>query len=486
MKIIVEEIENPDNIYWINNPRISNIHIGRIYPTEVSDLITTKSVAIYSVDALNKKEQIAQLGCVNYKRLKQNLKRGVSINLNYTYINDFTWYGTNKLYELDESKFRDIDSFSACCSFWDAEKKEDKLVTLMQLNVLNKDILFNYATFWNINFSLTNINIYNGSIYFDNSKFHNSQLSFFGITCSRGMYNDANISLNYTEFINSSLDMMLLKNKMNLEFLLSKMVETKVDINNTSNNIGEIQLTKSNLDDFNLSFCKIDSIDARECKINSLKLDGCELNGFCDFEIKSINALVFKKCLFNSVLKLDISLPNVLSFEGTINNGKIYFINIENLTNIIKNKVANELNTLQMLKENFRTIGDYENEDICYSNYRKQYNKILENNKFRKLFNNFIAIISDYGTKPYRTFLFILLLIISFAFVFYLCPYVSFNNAYSLIDYIYVSGITFFTVGYGDVLPLNVFTKIAVLIEAFFGVSTMSYFLVVLSRKVIR
>lgn len=355
----------------------------------------------------------------------------------------------------------------------------------MQLNVLNKDVFIHYSTFWNINFSLTNINIFNGSIYFDNSKFYNLQLSFFGITCSKGLYYKANISLNYTEFLNSSLDMMLLKNKMNLEFLLSKMVDTKVDINNTSNNIGEIQLTKSNLDDFKLSFCKIDNIDARECKINSLKLYGCELNCICDFDIKSINALLFKRCLFNSVLKLDISLPRVLSFEGTINNGKIYFINTNNLTKII-DKVSSELNTLQMLKENFRTIGDYQNEDICYSNYRKQYNKTLENNIVRRLFNNFIAIISDYGTKPYRTFLFILFLIISFAFVFYFCPYVSFNNANSLTDYIYVSGITFFTVGYGDVLPLNVFTKIAVLIEAFFGVSTMSYFLVVLSRKVIR
>ena len=48
------------------------------------------------------------------------------------------------------------------------------------------------------------------------------------------------------------------------------------------------------------------------------------------------------------------------------------------------------------------------------------------------------------------------------------------------------SAITFFAVGYGDLFPATLATKMVSLVEAFSGVTMTSYFLVLLSRKVIR
>lgn len=44
----------------------------------------------------------------------------------------------------------------------------------------------------------------------------------------------------------------------------------------------------------------------------------------------------------------------------------------------------------------------------------------------------------------------------------------------------------FFAVGYGDLFPATLATKMVSLVEAFSGVTMTSYFLVLLSRKVIR
>lgn len=80
----------------------------------------------------------------------------------------------------------------------------------------------------------------------------------------------------------------------------------------------------------------------------------------------------------------------------------------------------------------------------------------------------------------------ILVTIVLFGTLYYFAPFLSYHGAITWLDYVYTSGITFFAVGYGDLYPLNVVTKMVSLVEAFLGVTAMSYFLVLLSRKVIR
>ncbi|MFA0815214.1 MAG: potassium channel family protein [Anaerofustis sp.] len=50
----------------------------------------------------------------------------------------------------------------------------------------------------------------------------------------------------------------------------------------------------------------------------------------------------------------------------------------------------------------------------------------------------------------------------------------------------YFSTITFFTIGYGDVLPANAWSAVLSGAEGFVGVVLMSYFTVALVRKLLR
>ncbi|WP_238861117.1 potassium channel family protein [Clostridium sp. YIM B02569] len=488
-KIIVEYIDNNENIYWINDEKISNIHEGRIYPTQISNVTTSKSVAIYRINESSEKIKIAQLACVNYELLKQKYYDGEYINLNYTYINNFEWLGTNKFYEYNESCLRDIKGISACCSFWNAESQKDKLISFMVLNIMNNGICFEYSIFNKIDLDLSNINIIGGTVSVNNSKFWSSSFSIVGINFGGNSYNESKISMDYTEFIDSTAFFSILINNPSISFLLSKMTRTKVNINNANYGIREICLTKSKLDELIIDFCKIEEIRAGECEVKSLLFRNCKLNGFCDIELKTRSELIFKECIVNSILKLDIDKnPLKISFENTINNGRVYFKKFQQLLDeILKNvEETSDINQLLMLKENFRSLGDYINEDLCYAKYRKMENELQNCNIFLKIFNYGIWGISDYGTKPLRVFISILLLVVGFSIFYYFLPFISFSNTSSFIDYLYVSGVTFFTVGYGDILPLNSITKMLVLLEAFLGVATMSYFLVVLSRKIIR
>lgn len=138
-----------------------------------------------------------------------------------------------------------------------------------------------------------------------------------------------------------------------------------------------------------------------------------------------------------------------------------------------------------MLKENFRQTGEYENEDICHLYFQRLKTK-CERNVLKRSGRYIIDGISGYGTKPFRMLLVILVTIVLFGTLYYYAPFLSYHGVSTWLEHIYASGITFFAVGYGDLFPQNIVTKMVSLVEAFLGVTSTSYFLVLLSRKVIR
>ena len=71
-----------------------------------------------------------------------------------------------------------------------------------------------------------------------------------------------------------------------------------------------------------------------------------------------------------------------------------------------------------MLKENFRQLGEYDNEDICHLHYQKAKTKEEKRYYIRGL-RRLLDWISGYGTKPCRTFLTIILLILIFGTVWF-------------------------------------------------------------------
>lgn len=482
-------VENTEGVFWIMKEDISNKSTKRSYPLQITNIPIVNTVAVYIVNEEGKESQMAQLACVDYEVLKQKYESGEDINLNYTYIDNFSWYGTDKLYEVDEYVLREIEGFSACCSFWNAQDKEKHLVSLMQLKIKNRDMCFNHSIFFKTVFIPQNIMVLNGGLDFAYSKFYDSELIGMGISCNKGMYHNGVICCNYTEYKDSKVWFDFIKDEMDIDFLLAKMINTDLEISNPLGKIRNICLTKADIDSLKLNYCEIETLDARELKVNKVGFRGCKFKGLVEIHVLNELEMNIENCVINSEMKLDFDRPpKIIGFSNTLNSGKIYIKKFKEVLPAILDGIEETKNIEQllMLKENFKNLGEYIYEDLCYATYRKLENKIYTKSITTRWINNINYAVSNYGTQPIRMFLCIIVLILGFAAMYYVCPFIQFENAVSFIDYIYISGITFFTVGYGDILPLNDITKMIVLIQAFLGVSSMSYFLVVLSRKIIR
>lgn len=118
MKITVEKIDNPYQEFWIWSKKITNKQEGRIYPSTTSNVGSGVSVAIYQSDENDNLKQIAQLQLPDYEKLFEYYSTGKQINLDYTYIDNFTWLGDKKPYEVENLPYIEREGFSARCSLF--------------------------------------------------------------------------------------------------------------------------------------------------------------------------------------------------------------------------------------------------------------------------------------------------------------------------------------------------------------------------------
>jgi hypothetical protein len=97
-------------------------------------------------------------------------------------------------------------------------------------------------------------------------------------------------------------------------------------------------------------------------------------------------------------------------------------------------------------------------------------------------------VLCGYGEKPYRIVISSLLMILAYAFLYFLLGAVERSGAagYTLkwSDYIYYSTVTFTTVGYGDFVPrASTLYRLLAASEAFTGVFLSGLFIFTLARK---
>ncbi|MGL4367617.1 MAG: potassium channel family protein [Brevinemataceae bacterium] len=147
------------------------------------------------------------------------------------------------------------------------------------------------------------------------------------------------------------------------------------------------------------------------------------------------------------------------------------------------------------LKENFNVLRRYNDEDDAYIAYRqalREYKNYgagpLE--KF-KLFLEWLLLdkLGGYGTDPWRTWIGIVFSWLVFAGLYYYFDEFYIGESTDMTKLgrsLYHSAITFFTIGYGDIIPKGAFMRALSGIEGFFGVIFTSYFMVAFTRKTLR
>jgi len=93
-----------------------------------------------------------------------------------------------------------------------------------------------------------------------------------------------------------------------------------------------------------------------------------------------------------------------------------------------------------------------------------------------------------YGTSITRIAIWMIVVIMGFAYIFHLLQNIDYYNAHYFLNYmdsLYFSLVTYTTVGYGDLHVVGDF-RILAGIEAIIGITLTSLFTVIVARKIIR
>lgn len=242
----------------------------------------------------------------------------------------------------------------------------------------------------------------------------------------------------------------------------------------------------------------------------NVSFNNCIFYGECIFKNVEFNKeLTSKKIFIHSSIR-----GQKLSFENIKNMPRLDGILFSNCCKVLLKDIKYEKYDYENAKINYRIaknqcsiIGDYEKLGHYYYMERYYGGKCIKRSNFRSnmqyinsKFIDFLArIIIGYGEKPLNIFIISFFIISVFA-VLYMITGIKYNNEIIKIsnfsnfsdavkNYInlwYFSMITFSTVGYGDMIVINVAGKILVSIEVFLGVTMGASWASVIFRKMSR
>lgn len=443
-------------------------------------------------------------------------------NINFTgkYIENFDV--TN--YNLTE-KF-EFKSINANYSFWYCYPNFSGTVFNSSTANFNFSIfLKSKFSFYDTTFKSTTLSFQKSLFYkieldFDHATFINSPLRF-----NKSIFAYSTITLNNTKFGNGEIS-----------FYRTYSLKGSIKFSLNTYGIGEINFDKSTINTLTFIGNKfISDVNLKFDSINNLFFFNCT-----NKEHMQIDGIKKQISFMNSTNlgRIDIDWTKC-NLQNTIYNSYFYGIDSKShnahesyytYTDISELSERKKLEHISysylLLKENYNNVGKYEWEDAAYREYMKYNTKALEwsrNTFIKKIFNWTFGKISGYGTKPFNIVLTSILTIIGFGII-YSVIFMSksgviqeyFYNAItnikvivnSLLHYaphnltdiivpwqeianqihksLYLSAITFLTIGYGDVAPLNGLMRFLAGIEGFLGLFFMSILTVTFMRKILR
>lgn len=264
-----------------------------------------------------------------------------------------------------------------------------------------------------------------------------------------------------------------------------------------------------------------DSVTFHECTFDNHVYLNFE---HCNF-LSILNSIIEKTMDLRSNLALNTQKIKVINLSGTKNLGHIY---IDWKDNRVRNMIYDQgsgtdfmdkASQFRLLKENFRNIGQYDDEDLAYVEFKRcqsqgrfrQEMVLLKNAESshvsRLLRGLWIKLSKDvnwllfdnvgrYGTSPSSVFKAMIQTILFFTLI-YLSPWIELANLSAfhgsdnpsvnrVMLAFYQSVQTFLTIGYGGICPDNFTAVLLSGFEGFIGVFLMAYFTVSVVRKLLR
>jgi len=398
---------------------------------------------------------------------------------------------------------------------------------------------FQYASFGTGDLSFVNADFSDGNISFINTNFGRGNTSFkvarFGegrVDFHFATFRDGNVSFERTEFGNGRVDFRTVEfGTGRVNFNRSVFGDGEVSFDECEMDAGKLSFKRAFFGPGTISFEEVmfEHIDVSfertsfgEGKIsfynswfNSLSLNFCHLNGFVDLRVNQCHSIDLSNTIVRDIIDFNphefVARVHVISLAGMRLIGKIYVdwkqSRLKRMINSQeKSSFRLKAEQFRILKENFKNLGHYNDEDRSYVEFKRNESRAelaesLEKNRLNGIFQYplywFKLGLFDraglYATSPFRVLITMLNCFVVFSFTYYLLILNSSADIIASVDdqltvlarSFYHSAITFLTIGYGDHYPFGSIRWVSAF-EGFCGLFLMSYFTVAFVRKVLR
>lgn len=399
---------------------------------------------------------------------------------------------------------------------------------------------FQYTDFGTGNKIFTNVEFNNGDVSFINTQFNSGDVTFkfarWGIgkvEFHYAKFGSGDKTFEQAEFGSGSVNFRTVefgtgKVNFNRSVFGSGDVSFEGSELNGKFNFKKASFGKGNLsfelvefDDADLTFDRTDFgsgiISFYNSKFKTLSLNSCHLDHYTDIRVAYCKSIDLANTIVRDIIDLKpyefVEQIETISFVGMRLIGRIYIDWEQNkVMQLIESQkeVSHRLKSEQYrtLKENFRVTGQYADEDLAYVEFKRHealadLEESISSRPLSALWmypvHWFKLVVFDkaglYATAPVRVIISMFVAYCFFSLIYVLLEFstssllletVSHNETATIFGKaFYFSFVTYFTIGYGDFVPMGVMRWIAGF-EAFTGLFLMSYFTVAFVRKILR
>ncbi len=398
---------------------------------------------------------------------------------------------------------------------------------------------FQYVSFGHGDLSFVNTDFSGGNVNFINTDFGKGDVSFkvarFGhgkVDFHFASFNEGSVSFERTEFGDGRVDFRTVEfGTGRVNFNRSIFGDGEVNFDECEMDSGKFSFKRAFFGSGNFSFEEVmfEHVDVSfertsfgpgkvsfyKSWLHTLSLSFCQLNGLVDLRVKQCNSIDLSNTIVRDIIDMnphdfDAQIQTI-SMAGMRLIGRIY---IDWTRNKLKRMIYSQdesshrvkAEQFRILKENFKNLGLYSDEDRAYVEFKRNESKAELTNSLKKnrwnglhhypLYWFKLGLFDKaglYATSPVRVLITMLTSFLLFSFVYYLLMLFSSADIIATVDdnlsmlarSFYHSAITFLTIGYGDHYPFGIIRWVSSL-EGFFGLFLMSYFTVAFVRKVLR
>jgi len=416
---------------------------------------------------------------------------------------------------------------------------ESEITSFKNCKFGNGEKDFQYVTFGKGSVSFINTDFQNGDVNFINTDFGAGDTSFrvarFGtgkVDFHFATFKEGKVSFERTDFGDGRVDFRTVEfNTNRVNFNRSVFGKCEVVFDECEMNSGKFSFKRASLGAGTFSFEEVmfEHVDVSfertlfgqgklsfyKSWFKTLSLNFCHLDSFVDLRIYQSHSLNLSNTIVRDIIDLNphefSARIQTLYLAGMRLIGRIYLDwRLNQIKAMIESQNLNSFRVkaeqYRILKENFKNLGHYSDEDRAYVEFKRNESRAdlemaIKSKPLTAIYQYplywFKLGLFDkaglYATSPVRVLTTMLTTFILFSFVY--CMMLLFTSAdivSSVGDQLnilqrsfYHSAVTFLTIGYGDHYPYRAVRFVSA-IEGFLGLFLMSYFTVAFVRKILR